>query len=170
MPVKLWTTGWYFGSYNCKYRSLFAKQDYSSLALQSSKFSKHKNQAGPAKIICLERVWQNWIESLSLRVSAPISFIMLTVQPYEPDKGILLDLVSALKSESEMNLKGRSAMKGEQIEMDNKIWSELPEELLLLVLSSLPTLTSRNLRVVCKRWQDFLSPSPMFRQKCHTHD
>ncbi|GLJ51607.1 hypothetical protein SUGI_1096860 [Cryptomeria japonica] len=58
-----------------------------------------------------------------------------------------------------MNQKGRIVMKGEQIEMDNKIWSELPEELLMLVLCSLPPLISRNFRVVCKRWQDILLPS-----------
>ncbi|GLJ51604.1 hypothetical protein SUGI_1096780 [Cryptomeria japonica] len=88
---------------------------------------------------------------------------MIIREPYEPAEGLLLELVSALKSESEMNLKGIIAMNGEQIEMDNKIWSELPEELLILVLSSLPTLISRNFRVVCKRWQDLLLPSPMFR-------
>ncbi|GLJ51601.1 hypothetical protein SUGI_1096720 [Cryptomeria japonica] len=55
-------------------------------------------------------------------------------------------------------------MNGEQIEMDTKIWSELPEELLMLVLSSLPTLIGRNFGLVCKRWQDLLLPSPMFRE------
>ncbi|XP_057861833.2 F-box/kelch-repeat protein At1g57790-like [Cryptomeria japonica] len=89
---------------------------------------------------------------------------MIIIEPYEPDEGLLLDLVSALKSESEMNQKGRIGMNGEQIEMDNKIWSRIPEELLIVVLSSLPTIVSRNFRVVCKRWQDLLLPSPMFRE------
>ncbi|GLJ51603.1 hypothetical protein SUGI_1096740 [Cryptomeria japonica] len=80
-------------------------------------------------------------------------------EPYEPDEGLLLELASASKSESEMNQKGRIAMNGEQIEMDNKIWSELPEELLMLVLSSLPTLIGRNFSLplgVYPFWLDFL--------------
>ncbi|GLJ34682.1 hypothetical protein SUGI_0697510 [Cryptomeria japonica] len=48
--------------------------------------------------------------------------------------------------------------------MNSEIWSSLPEEIIVLVLAKLPTLTIGRFRAVCKQWKSLLSPSLAFQR------
>ncbi|GLJ24016.1 hypothetical protein SUGI_0457510 [Cryptomeria japonica] len=66
--------------------------------------------------------------------------------------------MASLKLVLELELKKKPAIDEENTEMDHKIWSRLPQELLLLVLAKLPTLVLAKFRVICKQWKFLLSP------------
>ncbi|GLJ24782.1 hypothetical protein SUGI_0473910 [Cryptomeria japonica] len=60
-----------------------------------------------------------------------------------------------LESELISELKRKLAVE-ETLEMDVEVWSKLPEELLMRVLSHLPTLIMRKFKIVCKSFNNIL--------------
>ncbi|GLJ24795.1 hypothetical protein SUGI_0474100 [Cryptomeria japonica] len=61
-------------------------------------------------------------------------------------------LIEEFKSELKSELERKPAVE-ETPEMDVEVWSKLPQELLMRVLSHLPSVITRNFIVVCKSWK-----------------